>query len=387
MPQNAGNPRARSVRTLRENRLIVIFVRFMDQSGYILLLILDLLFTVGISFLCSILEAVLMSTPISYITMREEEGFRPATRFKKYKTSIDRPIAAILAMNTIANTFGASLVGVFTARAFGSTWVGVMSAVVTLLILVVSEIIPKTLGTNRYKRLMGFTTAGISFLLVIMWPFVELIQLIQNSLSREDDDVSVSREEVSAMANVGEEEGELDKDENKVIQNILRLDEIKAYDAMTPRVVCSVAPEDMTLREYFENEDFEHHSRIPLYAESPEYITGYILRDDALEDLAEDKFDKKLGDIKRQISFFNEEANLDEIWQALLRSREQIALIIDDYGSFQGVLTLEDIIETVFGLEIMDEMDEVSDMQQYAKDRWQKRQKRYRKVTIPGESK
>ena len=167
----------------------------------------------------------------------------------------------------------------------------------------------------------------------------------------------------------------------------MRLDEIKAYDAMTPRVVCSVAPEDMTLREYFENEDFEHHSRIPLYAESPEYITGYILRDDALEDLAEDKFDKKLGDIKRQISFFNEEANLDEIWQALLRSREQIALIIDDYGSFQGVLTLEDIIETVFGLEIMDEMDEVSDMQQYAKDRWQKRQKRYRKVTIPGERK
>ena len=290
-------------------------------------------------------------------------------------------------MNTIANTFGASLVGVFTAKAFGNNWVGLMSAVVTLLILIVSEIIPKTIGTNRYKRLMGFTAAGIRFLLVIMWPFVELIQLIQKSLSREDDDVTVSREEVSAMANVGEEEGVLDSGENKVIQNIMRLDEIKAYDAMTPRVVCSVAPEDMTLREYFENEDFEHHSRIPLYAESPEYITGYILRDDALEDLAEDKFDKKLGDIKRQISFFNEEANLDEIWQALLHSREQIALIIDDYGSFQGVLTLEDIIETVFGLEIMDEMDEVSDMQQYAKDRWQKRQKRYRKVTIPGERK
>ena len=179
----------------------------MNQSGYILLLIVDLLFTVGISFLCSILEAVLMSTPISYISMREEEGFRPATRFRKYKTNIDRPIAAILAMNTIANTFGASLVGVFTARAFGNNWVGLMSAIVTLLILIVSEIIPKTIGTNRYKRLMGFTAAGIRFLLVIMWPFVELIQLIQKSLSREDDDVSVSREEVSAMANVGEEEG------------------------------------------------------------------------------------------------------------------------------------------------------------------------------------
>lgn len=355
----------------------------MSHSSYIFLLIVDLLFTVGISFLCSILEAVLMSTPISYISMREEEGYRPAKRFKKYKTGIDRPIAAILAMNTIANTFGASLVGVFTARAFGNSWVGFMSAVVTLLILVVSEIIPKTIGTNRYKRLMGFTTWGISLLLVLMWPFVELIQFIQKSLARDDDDTTVSREEVSAIANVGEEEGVLDKGENKVIQNIMRLDEIKAYDAMTPRVVCSVAPESMTLREYFENEDFEHHSRIPLYAESPEYITGYILRDDALEDLAEDKFDKTLKDIKREISYFNEESNLDEIWEALLRSREQIALIIDDYGSFQGVLTLEDIIETVFGLEIMDESDEVSDMQQYAKDRWQKRQKRYKKITIP----
>ena len=196
----------------------------MSQSSYILLLIVDLLFTVGVSFLCSILEAVLMSTPISYISMREEEGFKPATRFRKYKTNIDRPIAAILAMNTIANTFGASLVGVFTARAFGSTWVGWMSAIVTLLILVVSEIIPKTIGTNRYKRLMGFTAAGIRLLLFLMWPFVELIQFIQNALSREDDDTTVSREEVSAMANVGEEEGVLDKDENKVIQNIMRLD-------------------------------------------------------------------------------------------------------------------------------------------------------------------
>ena len=154
----------------------------MSQSSYIFLLIVDLLFTVGISFLCSILESVLMSTPISYITMREEEGFRPATRFKKYKTSIDRPIAAIIAMNTIANTFGASMVGVLTARAFGSAWVGWMSAIVTLLILVVSEIIPKTIGTNRYKRLMGFTTVGIGVLLFLMWPFVELIQFIQKSL-------------------------------------------------------------------------------------------------------------------------------------------------------------------------------------------------------------
>jgi CBS domain containing-hemolysin-like protein len=358
----------------------------MSNASYIILLAVDILLTVGISFLCSILEAVLMSTPLSYIVMREDEGYRPAPLFKKYKTDIDRPIAAILAMNTIANTFGASLVGVLTTRAFGSAWVGWMSALVTLLILVCSEIIPKTIGTCKYRHLMGFTTRGISFLLVIMYPLVRLIQYVSNRFSSGEDDASISREEVSAMANAGEEEGVIDRSENKVIQNIIKLDNVKAYEAMTPRVVCSVAPESMTLKEYFETDEFEHHSRIPVYAESAEYITGYILRDDALEDLAEDKFGKTLKELRRDISFFNEETSLADIWEKLLKSKEQMALIIDDYGCFEGILTLEDIIETIFGLEIMDEMDEVSDMQEYAKERWRKRQKRYKKVSIPSEN-
>lgn len=322
-----------------------------------------------------------MSTPISYISVRENDGYKPALKFKKFKSEIERPIAAILAMNTIANTFGASMVGVLASKVW-SAGVGWVSAILTLIILICSEIIPKTIGAARYKSLMGFATRAISVLMVIMWPFVELIRFVQKSFIKESDE-PVSREEVSAIANVGEEKGVIDHGENKVIQNIIRLDNIKAYDAMTPRVVCSVAPESMTLKEYFDNEEFEHHSRIPVYAESPEYITGYILKDDALEDLAEDKFDKTLGELKREISYFNEETSLDEIWEKLLKSKDHIALIIDDYGSFQGILTLEDIIETVFGLEIMDEMDEVPDMQQYARERWQKRQKRYQKVKLP----
>ena len=189
------------------------------------------------------------------------------------------------------------------------------------------------------------------------------------------------------MANVGEEEGVIDRSENKVIQNIIKLDNVKAYEAMTPRVVCSVAPESMTLGEYFDDDSFEHHSRIPVYSESPEYITGYILRDDALEDLAEDKFNKRLRDIKRDISLFNEEMSLADIWEALMKNKEQMAVIIDDYGCFQGLLTLEDIIETIFGLEIIDEMDEVTDMQEYAKERWRKRQKRYKKIQVNNEEK
>ena len=297
----------------------------MTQANYIFLLLLDLALTVGISFLCSILESVLMSTPLSFISMREEEGYKPATLFKKYKTDIDRPIAAILAMNTIANTFGASLVGVLTTRAFGSAWVGWMSALTTLLILICSEIIPKTIGTTKYRSLMGFTTRGISFLLVVMYPLVVLIRYISSRFSSDEDEAAISREEVSAMANVGEEEGVIDRSENKVIQNIIKLDNVKAYEAMTPRVVCSVAPESMTLKEYFEADEYEHHSRIPVYAESPEYITGYILRDDALEDLAEDKFGKTLKELRRDISFFHEESSLADIWEKLLKSREQMA--------------------------------------------------------------
>lgn len=174
----------------------------MTQANYIFLLLLDLALTVGISFLCSILESVLMSTPLSFISMREEEGYKPATLFKKYKTDIDRPIAAILAMNTIANTFGASLVGVLTTKAFGSAWVGWMSALTTLLILVCSEIIPKTIGTTKYLSLMGFTTRGISLLLVVMYPLVVLIRYISSRFSADEDEASISREEVSAMANV-----------------------------------------------------------------------------------------------------------------------------------------------------------------------------------------
>lgn len=346
------------------------------------LLLLYLLLAIGVSFLCSVLESVLMSTPLSYITMREEEGYRPAIRFKRYKQDIETSIAAILALNTIANTFGAAGVGRQAQLLFGSTWFGVISAVTTLLILIFAEIIPKSIGTGYYRRLMGFTVWMLSFLQVLMWPFVQLIRLVTKLLP-EGDDAAVSREEVSAMANAGVEEGEIEAGENKVIQNILKLDNVSAADAMTPRVVCSVAPESMSLRDFYEDESFEHHSRIPVYAESPEYITGYILRSDALEALADDKFNLCLRDIRRDISFFEEETSISEVWEALLKRREQIALIIDEYGCFQGILTLEDIVETIFGLEIMDESDEVSDMQKFARDRWEKRQKRFKKIHLP----
>jgi len=347
------------------------------------LLLVFLFGAMGISFMCSILESVLMSTPISFITMKEEEGYKPATLFKKYKNDPDRALAAILSLNTIANTIGAAGVGRQSSIVFGNEWFGVVSAVTTLLILIFSEIIPKTIGTSNWRKLMGVTARMISFLIFILYPLVALVQMLTKLISSKEDEASVSREEVSAMANVGEEEGVIDEDENKIIQNVFKLDDIKAFDVMTPRIVASIASESMSLKDFYQDERYDHFSRIPVYGDSPESITGYVLRSDALEDLAEDKFDLQLKDIRRNVTFFDEESSLSSIWEGMLKRKEQIGVIIDEYGAFQGIITLEDIIETIFGLEIIDENDEYTDMQQYARDRWAQRQKKFKQIQLP----
>ena len=325
-----------------------------------------------ISFLCSVLEATLMSTPISYITMREDEGDRQATRLKAYKQDSSRPLAAILSLNTIANTIGAAGVGAQATKVFGSQWFGLVSAITTILILVFSEIIPKTIGTTYWKSLTGFCARTIKALIFILFPIVVCVEFLQKLISGKQSDTSISREEVGAMADVAEESGELEEDENEIIQNLINIDELTAKDTMTPRVVAAIAPESMTIKRFYKDRRFLHHSRIPVYADNDEYITGYILRMDALQLMAEDKFDVTLGDIKRSIESYSEDTQLDTIWDDMLAKKEQIAVIINEYGSFQGIITMEDVIETVLGDEIVDERDEVEDMQQLAREKWKK---------------
>ena len=327
-----------------------------------------------------------MSTTLSYITMREEEGSKSAKRMYRYKTETERPLAAILSLNTIANTIGAAGVGKEATEIWGSTWFGLVSVVVTLLILVFSEIIPKTLGTTYWKQLMGFTSGAIAVLIVIMYPLVKLVEFITKLLP-DSDEATVSREEVVALANVGEEEGVIEEDENKIIRNVMRLDDVKAYDVMTPSVVAAIAPEKMTLKEYYDDDRYDHFSRIPVYADKPEFITGYIHRNDALENLTEDNFNMTLGEIKRSLPMFNEETTIGDIFDQMLKQKSQIAVVIDDYGCFRGILTLEDVIETIFGLEIIDENDEIADMQAYARERWKQRQRRFNKPIPKNEKK
>ena len=327
----------------------------------------------AISALCSVLEATLLSTPISYITGLEDQGVKGAKRLKKLKQNSDRPISAILCVNTIANTVGASIVGSLVMDIYGSTWVGIFSAIFTLLILIFSEIFPKTIGSYYWRTLAIPASSIINALIFIAYPIVIVMEKLTKVVSSKSTQVSVSREDISAMVSVATEEEVIEKEEKKMIQNLLKLDELTAHEIMTPSAVVEMAEGNMTIREFYDSD--LSHSRIPVYdEENDEYVIGYVLRQEVLEKMAEDKFTAKLIDIARPIMTFSEETSVGDIWEKMLARKEHISVILDEYGSLRGIVTLEDVIETMLGHEIVDEKDEVVDMQEYAKEQWKKAQ-------------
>ena len=330
--------------------------------------------SIAVSALCSVLEATLLSTPLSYITGLEDQGVKGAKRLKKLKQNTERPIAAILCINTIANTVGASLVGSLVMKVYGNTLVGVFSAIFTLLILVFSELFPKTIGSTYWRRLAIPASGIINVMIFIVFPIVWVMEKLTKFISDNSDQVSVSREDISAMVSVATEEEVIEKDEKKMIQNLLKLDEITAHEIMTPSVVVEMASGNMTAKELYDKDLV--HSRIPVCdEENDDYIIGYVLRQTILEKMAEDKFDAKLKEIARPILSFQENESVGTIWEKLLEKKEHISIIIDEYGTFRGIVTLEDVIETMLGKEIVDETDEVVDMQELAKEQWEEAQK------------
>ena len=355
----------------------------------IALLLTYMLLALVVSALCSFLEATILSTPMSYVTTLETQGVKGWQRLKQYKTNIDRPISAILIVNTIANTVGASLVGSqaagyaakhYSASDETSLFVGVVSAAFTLLILIFSEILPKTVATAYWRRFAIPASSAIRVYIMLTYGLVVLLEKMTRSVSSNSTQESVTRDEVAAIVTVGTQEGVLEKKENRMIQHLLKLDSITAHEIMTPSVVVSMAEEGMTLREFYADEEFKNHSRIPVYkGEESDYITGYVLRQEVLERLAEDKFDVKLGELARPILSFSEGEDVSAIWEKLLEKKEHISIIIDEYGCFRGIVTLEDVIETMLGFEIVDEKDEVVDMQELAKEQWKQMQKELHK--------
>lgn len=341
------------------------------------LLLIYLFIALITSFLCSLVESVLLSTPMSYLKSKVQNGDKNAGGMLRLKDDIDKSLSAILSLNTVAHTIGAAGVGSQAVIVFGEAYFGLVSAILTILILVLTEIIPKTLGTNYYKELGKITTKIISAMIFITYPLVIVSSVLTKLLSRNKSEFTTSREEVSALASIGTEEGVFAENENRIIQNLIKLKTIRVSNIMTPRVVVVTANEDMTLQKFLEDKEFLHFSRIPIFQTNRDNITGYVFRAMVFEKLAEDRFDLKLKDIKREILTFKRNTTLFSAWDQMLEKREHISLVVDEYGGMDGITTLEDIIESLLGFEIIDEKDKVDNMQQYALERWKEKKKKY----------
>ena len=347
------------------------------------LLILFFVTSICFSFLCSMWEAVILSVTPSYVNRQVQEGTATGKLLQSYKQDIDRPLSAILTLNTVAHTVGAMGVGLQAGKLFGThiinlgfttiSYESIIAALMTLAILVLSEIIPKTLGANMWKQLAPFTVRSLRILLFILAPFVWLSQIITKNLKKEKGRSVFSRADFAALATAGLESGAIDKSESKIIQNLLRLEKLTAHDIMTPRTVIVIADENLTLRAFYQQNKPLRYSRIPVYFERSDHVTGMILKDELLGQLAEDQHETKLKDIRRDILFVNDSDALPHLLDTFVSRREHIAIVNDDYGSVVGLVTMEDLFETLLGLEIVDESDNVEDLQRLARKQWEER--------------
>ncbi|MCF7566830.1 hemolysin family protein [Sabulilitoribacter arenilitoris] len=347
------------------------------------------------SFLCSILEAVLLSVTPTFINLKKQENKDYAFALETLKKDVDRPLIAILTLNTIAHTVGAILVGVQAKVAytelygsqsktiFGFTFteelmVGVVSSIMTILILVASEIIPKTIGATYWKSLANFTTKALKVLIFpLKWTgLLWLLQLTTKLIGGKGHGSVLSREGFMAMTDIAHEEGVFQESESKVIKNLLTFKEIKAKDVMTPRTVMKTENETTTVEDFFNQNLNLRFSRIPIYTDTEDNIKGLVLKDDVFKEMALDNGSKKLSELKRNIIIIDRNMAIPTLFEELVKTRNHMTLVVDEYGTVSGLVTMEDVIETLLGLEIMDESDNVSDLQVQARKNWEARAKK-----------
>ncbi len=338
------------------------------------LLTIFLVLAIGVSFFCSIAEAVLLSVRPSYVTALELKGKRGAQTLAKLRGNLDRPLAAILTANTIAHTVGAAGVGAQTTVVFGNEYLGVASAILTLLVLVLSEIIPKTLGATYWQQLAPTFGVLILWLTRALYPIVFLSERLTRMLSRTGPKGGAfSREEMQAMAEIGSREGGLNRREHKIINNLMKLSRVSVRDIMTPRPVVFSVPGKLKVKDFFAAHADKPFSRIPIQDSTADDISSYVLKTDLLIAQAKDDFDARLADFKRKFLMLPDVVSASDAFDRLVQDKSHIALVVDEYGTVQGVVTLEDVLETLIGFEITDELDKVEDMQALAQKRWRER--------------
>ena len=337
------------------------------------LLITYVLIALVFSFLCSIAEAVLLSVTSAYIALLEKQEKPSGALLRQLKSEINKPLAAILTLNTIAHTVGAAGAGAQVAIVFGSAYLGIASAILTLLILFLSEIIPKTLGTYHWRSLAPATAYGLKFLVRLLYPFVKLTVRMTRGLAEGATLNGFSRQEFAVMAELSAKEGQLAQRESEVLKNLFLLRKTRVKDAMTPRTVVFSLPESTTIAKFFHDHEQVRFSRIPIYSDEPDHIEGFVLRSDLLLAQANSHTNDSLKSFERKMPILPSSQTLAQAFNEVLRVRAHIVQVVDEFGSLAGILTLEDIIETLLGLEIVDEGDAAENMQEYARRLWKRR--------------
>ena len=320
------------------------------------------------SFICSIAEAVILSVTPSYVALLQQKDEKTAAALAAMKADINRPLAAILTLNTIAHTVGAAGAGSQAAKVFGDAYVGVISAILTLIILIFSEIIPKTLGARYWQGLTPVVTRFLQLLTKILTPFVYFSEWITKGIGgNEKATTGPSRQEFSILAKLTEAEGEIDPGELQMITSLMENYELAVSKIATPRKVVYSINADVTLGEYFESHTEEKFSRIPIYEEDHEHLIGFVLRSELLLAKAQGQEDKKLREFARPLVAISSFVTVGAAFRKLLGTRESMQQVIDEHGGLVGIVTMEDMVESILGLEIVDESDKVEDMQRFAK--------------------
>ena len=345
------------------------------------LLIVFFLIAIVTSFLCSLWEAVLLSITPSYAQIQVQQGGALGRRLQAFKENIDRPLAAILTLNTIAHTVGAIGVGDQAARIWADTNPLITGLAVpvamTLAILVLSELIPKTLGANYWKELAPFTARSLSWVIRLLAPLVWFSQLVTSSLKKKEVGSAFTRSDFLAMADIGARHGVFEQHESDIIGSLLGFRAVRAKDVMTPRTVVKAAPACQTLGDFFRDNRELRFSRIPIYENgSRDQVIGYVLKDAVLAAMVEGRQDDLLVTLKREFIAVEREYPMLELFKRFIASREHIALVVDEFGGMAGIVTMEDVIETLLGVEIVDEVDQTADMQVLARRSWEQRARR-----------
>jgi CBS domain containing-hemolysin-like protein len=330
----------------------------------------------AVSFLCSLMEATILSVTPSYVAALEARHRSVAKVLRRLKEDINRPLAAILTLNTIGNTFGAAAAGAQVDRVYGSHLVAVFSALFTLALLFLSEIIPKTLGALYWRRTAPGVARTLSVIIPLLWPLVWIAQLLTKAMARRKRSPLEQREEFTALAELGAREGVFRAEESRVLKNLFRLGSLRTKHIMTPRIVVFAVREQDTVGDVLKAHSEFRFSRIPIYGKDLDDVTGYVLKDDLLLAGARDEHERRMVELKREIIVVPETLPISQLLERFLDSREHIALVVDEYGGTAGVVAMEDVVETVLGLEIVDEADKDKDMQELAREQWLKRARR-----------